>query len=122
LTAECGGYSAATVAGNGKKLRAEERDMTAETLWIALVVLVGATVFSMVRNFLREPWYLQESIVVVEAPDQITYMQQPRVGYAASRALPANVYAMTATARRVERPSWLDSTRPITNEPESVPA
>lgn len=97
--------------------------MTAETLWIALVVLVGATVFSMVRNFLREPWYLQESVVVVEAPDQITYVQKPAVAYAAPRALPANVYAMAATARPVERPQWLDSTqehRPL--QPETVPA
>ena len=96
--------------------------MTAETLWIALVVLVGATVFSMVRNFLREPWYLQESVVVVEAPDQITYMQ-PAVAYATPRAIPANVYAMPATAVPVNRPTWLDSTQPHRAlEPESVPA
>lgn len=96
--------------------------MTAETLGLALVVLLGASALSMVRNFLREPWYLQESVVVVEAPDQITYME-PAVGYSAPMALPANVHALPAAARPVERPAWLDSTQPIaTLEPESVPA
>jgi hypothetical protein len=97
--------------------------MTAETLGVALVVLVGASVFSMARNFLREPWYLQESVVVVEAPDQITYMQRPAVAYAAPRALPANVYAVAASAHPVERPAWLDSTQEIRPlQPETVPA
>ena len=94
--------------------------MNAETLWIALVVLVGATIFSMVRNFLREPWYLQESLVVVEAPDQVTYIQ-PGVVYARPQTVPGNVYALPAIGRPVDRPSWVHSTeaRPKT---ESVPA
>lgn len=96
--------------------------MNAETLWIALVVLVGATIFSMVREFLREPWYLQESFVAVEAPDQVTYMQ-PGVAYAQPQTVPGNVYAMPAMGHPVDRPSWLDSTQPLPKtEPESVPA
>lgn len=96
--------------------------MNAETLWIALVVLVGATIFSMVREFLREPWYLQESFVAVEAPDQVTYMQ-PGVAYAQPQTVPGNVYALPAMGRPVDRPPWLDSTQELRQlEPDSVPA
>lgn len=98
--------------------------MNAETLWIALVVVVGATIFSMVREFLREPWYLQESLVIVESTghDQITYMQ-PGVAYAQPQTVPGNVYALPAMGRPVDRASWLDSTQPLPKtDPESVPA
>lgn len=94
--------------------------MNAETLWIALVVLVGTTIFSLVREFLREPWYLQEGVVAVEAPDQVTYMQ-PGVVYVQPQSVPGNVYALPAMGRPVDRPSWLDSNQEL-SKTESVPA
>lgn len=40
--------------------------VSAETLVIALVVLVGATVIGMVKSFFAEPWDTQEGTVYVE--------------------------------------------------------
>jgi hypothetical protein len=40
--------------------------MTAETLAIALVVLVGATVVSMVKEFFSKPWHMEEGTIYIE--------------------------------------------------------
>ena len=40
--------------------------MSAETLATALVVLGGATVVSMIKEFISKPWHLEEGVVYIE--------------------------------------------------------
>lgn len=60
--------------------------MTAETLAIALVVLVGATIIGMVKQFFTEPRHHQEGTVYIE-----TRAYQP-VPAPEPRLLPATPY------------------------------
>lgn len=84
--------------------------MTAETLAIGLVVLVGATVASMVKEFFTKPWHLQEDVVVVDgrAYQQVTYAQmQPVLGQ--PQYLPLQLEQARIPETVNEKPSWLDS-------------
>ena len=51
--------------------------MTAETLAIALVVLGGATIVSMVKECFSKPWHLEEGVIYIE--DRAYQPVQPAV-------------------------------------------
>ena len=81
--------------------------MTAETLAIALVVLGGATIVSMVTEFFNKPWHLEEGIVYIEGrayqSGQLVLQTQP---------LPVPAYQTQPRVVPAYQPARLEAPRP----------